>query len=99
MGVVLTRDPCGMSVIGRGTARLSTSMTWANGEWEHAHGVTIESFDNPDGGVEAVSGTSGGVERSEADWLLWRVADGRFEAACRACNPGEAVAAFLALHR
>jgi hypothetical protein len=79
-----------------------------NGDWEHTYGVTIESLDNPGWrltvdlvgtDLEALPDTSDRVERSEADWLVWRVADGRFEAACGACNLGEAVAAFFALHR
>ncbi len=79
-----------------------------NGDWEHTYGVTIETLDNPGWRLrvdlvgtefEALADTSGRVERSDTDWLAWRVGDGRFEAGCGACNLGEAVAAFFALHR
>jgi hypothetical protein len=79
-----------------------------DGDWEHTYGVTIESLDNPGWRLrvdlagtelEALTETSGRVERSETDWLAWRVADGNFEAGCGPCNLGDAVDAFLGLHR
>ena len=78
-----------------------------DGDWEHTYGVSIETLDNPGWRLrvdlvgtelEALAATRGRVERSETDWLDWRIADGRFEAGCGTYNLGEAVAAFLALH-
>jgi len=79
-----------------------------DGDWEHRYGLTIETLDNPGWRLqvelvgtelEALADASGSIERSSTDWLVWQVGNGRFEAGCGACNLGEAVGAFFALHR
>ena len=61
-----------------------------NGEWEHVHGVTIESLDNPGWRVRIdLKGTTlerrpfVPIRRPEPDpeWIVCEVADGRFEGA------------------
>jgi hypothetical protein len=75
-----------------------------DGEWEHRHGVTIESLDNPGWRVTIdlaglpMAGTGcdwAKIDRSEHDWLHWRVADQRFEGGCGATNLGELIGTFL----
>ncbi len=77
-----------------------------DGDWEHTYGVSIETLDNPGWRLridlvgtelEALADSSARVERSETDWLVWQVADGRFEAGCGPCNLGDAVGAFFGL--
>jgi hypothetical protein len=72
--------------------------------WEHRYGVKIETLDNPgwrlavDLAHTAYAGTPVDwtlVDRSEHDWVHWRVRDDRFEAACGPTNLNEANLAFL----
>lgn len=76
-----------------------------DGGWEHVHGVTISTIDNPgwelqvnlDGtrwaGREFAAET---VDRSEHDWFRCWVRDNYFHAACGPCNLDEAIGRFLA---
>jgi hypothetical protein len=73
-------------------------------EWEHDHGVRIDTLDNPgwslrvDLTATALEGSAANwskVERSEHDWLHWRIADDHFEAFCGPTNLTEAVVVFL----
>ena len=76
-------------------------------EWEHSYGVSIETLDNPGWSVRIeLTGTELAAldnrdwarsERSEHDWLHWRVADAIYEAACGPTNLNEAIVAFLDL--
>ena len=77
-----------------------------NDEWEHSHGVTIDTLDNPGWTVRidlagtALAGASEDWtkrEASERDWLHWRISDERFEAACGPTNLNEAILVFLDL--
>jgi hypothetical protein len=77
-----------------------------NDEWEHSYGVTISTLDNPGWTVRidlagtALAGTSAHwtkLERSEHDWVHWRVHDECYEAACGPTNLNEAIVAFLDL--
>src|ERR1051325_5953890 len=52
--------------------------TQCNGEWEHTHGISIETLDNPGGGVKIdLKGTPWenntfeevNVDRTQDDWL------------------------------
>ena len=75
-----------------------------DGEWEHSYGVTIDTLDNPGWTVRIdltgtpLEGATAGwtkSDRSEHDWLRWRIEDERFEAACGPTNLNEAIVAFL----
>jgi Immunity protein 53 len=75
-------------------------------EWEHSYGVSIDTLDNPgwtlriDLAGTRLAGTTrdwSKVERSEHDWLHWRVHDDRYEAACGPTNLNEAIVTFLDL--
>lgn len=76
-----------------------------DGDWEHQHGVTIETIDNPGWSLRVeLCGTGistrelARVERhgDDADWLVvWRD-DDAFHAACGPLNLTEAVTTFLA---
>ncbi|MFB4283855.1 immunity 53 family protein [Nonomuraea sp. MTCD27] len=72
-------------------------------DWEHSHGVTIDSLDNPGWRMKIdlvgtpLAGTALDrllVERAEEDWLhVW--SDGtHFEGACGPLNLGEMLEAF-----
>jgi len=59
-----------------------------DGEWEHAHGLTIGTLDNPGWSVEVdLTGTSLAGQpftdiqhlEHETDWIHCRVKDGKFE--------------------
>lgn len=74
-----------------------------NDDWEHSHGVTIDTLDNPgwrlkiDLAGTPLAGTSldrWTVERTEVDWVhVW--SDGiHFEGACGPLNFGEVLEAF-----
>ncbi|MEY2498899.1 MAG: hypothetical protein QOD12_2455 [Verrucomicrobiota bacterium] len=63
-------------------------MMQANGDWEHAYGVKIESLDNPGWSVLidlvktplcSKSFVEIRTEESETDWITCRVKDGKFE--------------------
>jgi hypothetical protein len=58
-----------------------------DGDWEHAFGITIQTLDNPGWAVDVdLMDTSLGqidfiptqVERTEQDWLLCKVENGKF---------------------
>ena len=76
-------------------------------EWEHSYGISIETLDNPGWHLRIeLTGTALAalgdcdwrkLERSEHDWVHWRVADASFEAACGPTNLSEAIVAFLEL--
>jgi hypothetical protein len=81
-------------------------LTQCDGEWEHGYGVKIETLDNPgwslrvelkDTDLERLVIDWSRVERSEHDWLHWRVHDGTYEAFCGPTNLNEAIVAFLDL--
>jgi hypothetical protein len=75
-----------------------------DGEWEHTYGVALATLDNPgwtvrvdlldtplaDRAFDKVE-----IHRSEDDWLVCKVENGRFEAACGPRNLTEALIAFL----
>ncbi|TWG24807.1 immunity 53 family protein [Actinoplanes teichomyceticus] len=74
-----------------------------DGNWEHESGVSIETLDHPGWSLTvdlrgtALHGlTFAGhqVHRSEHDWLMSGVDDGRFEVACGPLNLGEAIPRF-----
>lgn len=76
-----------------------------DGDWEHDHGVTIETLDNPGWLVRiALSGTglagrpfapvSRGDSERDRDWLDCRVADDRFTGAGGAHNLEEILRVF-----
>lgn len=73
-------------------------------EWEHGYGVSIRTLDNPgwfltvelaDTALQHVTHDWSKGERSEHDWLHWRVHQRAFEAACGPTNLNEAILAFL----
>jgi hypothetical protein len=77
-----------------------------NDEWEHSYGVRIDTLDNPgwtfvvdlvDTAHASTTRDWSRVERSEHDWVHWRVHEDRFEAACGPTNLNEAILAFLDL--
>ena len=77
-----------------------------DGEWEHGYGVRIDTLDNPgwslrieltDTPLQDEIHDWSKVERSEHDWVHWRVQDRVFEAACGPTNLNEAILAFLDL--
>ena len=75
-----------------------------NGEWEHGHGVGIETLDNPgwrvriglrgtkkqNGSLERVS-----IDRNESDWIQYWVEKGEFQVACGPKNLSEAIDIFV----
>ncbi|GIF05500.1 immunity 53 family protein [Actinoplanes siamensis] len=77
--------------------------TQCDGSWEHDYGVSIDTLDNPGWSLLLdLRGTSleghdfpkYEVRRGEHDWLVARVVEGRFEAACGPLNLGEAIHEF-----
>jgi hypothetical protein len=77
-----------------------------DGEWEHGFGVEIGTLDNPGWFIRidlnhtalaALQRDLSKLERSEHDWVNWRVADARYEAYCGPTNLNEAILAFLDL--
>lgn len=71
---------------------LAWLMSWyarhCDGDWEHEHGVKIETLDNPGWSVsidlvgtdfEALEVTQERVNRTENDWFHIRTRDGRLE--------------------
>ena len=74
-----------------------------DGEWEHIHGVSIDTLDNPGWCVTiSLEGTpllgrplpKLTIDRSEHDWLRTWTQDRSFRAACGPLNLGEALEAF-----
>jgi hypothetical protein len=81
-------------------------LTQCDDEWEHAYGVTISTIDNPGWSLRVELADTdlahlvldwSRVERSEHDWVHWRVHEAAFEAACGPTNLNEAILAFLDL--
>ena len=87
---------------------LSQLETWyaanCDGEWEHSYGVTIETLDNPGWIVKIdLHGTRAAgenlepvrIDRSESDWITYRVTEGQFRIACGPKNLSESIAEFI----
>jgi hypothetical protein len=81
-------------------------LTQCDDEWEHAHGIAIDTIDNPgwslrvdltDTSLAGLTLDWSRAERSEHDWVHWRVHEAIFEAACGPTNLNEAILAFLDL--
>jgi hypothetical protein len=77
-----------------------------DGEWEHAHGVTIGTLDNPGwrvtidlGGTRWANAIVPNImeERSEVDWVQSEVVAGRFDGHGGAGNLEELLERFLAV--
>ncbi len=60
-----------------------------DGDWEHSYGISIETLDNPGWKLTVdLAGTDAEhrslahvkIERSESDWIHYRVAEQKFEA-------------------
>ena len=73
-------------------------------DWEHGYGVTITTIDNPgwslrvelkDTGLADLVMEWSKIERSEHDWVHWRVHEAVFDAACGPTNLNEAILTFL----
>ena len=75
-----------------------------NGDWEHQFGVKIDTLDNPGWTMRIdLQGTPAEsrdlewqkIERSEHDWIAYRVKNAQFEAAMGPTNLGEGIQLFL----
>ena len=75
-----------------------------NDDWEHQYGITIETLDNPGWKVKIdLKGTKAEkrtldwvkVDRSENNWIHYRVKKFQFELACGALNLSEGLDIFL----
>jgi hypothetical protein len=75
-----------------------------DGDWEHSYGVRIDTIDNPgwslrvdlsETALETAAADWSKLERSEHDWLHWRLLDGRYEAFAGPTNLNEAILTFL----
>jgi hypothetical protein len=76
-----------------------------DGDWEHQWGIEIGTIDNPGWTLkidlmkttkqDAVLQTTR-IERSERDWIMYWVAENRFQAACGPENLSEVIALFIA---
>jgi Immunity protein 53 len=86
---------------------LTWLQTWfrsqCDGQWEHHEGITIESLDNPGWSVIiSLAGTvaterlaiEGKAHRSEDDWLVFDVKDGKFQGFCGPGNLSELLEVF-----
>ena len=74
-----------------------------DGEWEHNDGIQIDTLDNPGWSLKiALKGTSLSTSeahefsenKSEMDWIHWRVQNGRFEGYGGAGNLTSLIAIF-----
>ncbi|WP_345470154.1 immunity 53 family protein [Actinoallomurus oryzae] len=74
-----------------------------DGDWEHGHGITITTLDNPgwhvtidltDTGVAPEAYTRREVRRSEDDWCITWTENATFQAACGPANLAEAIHEF-----
>ena len=81
-------------------------LTQCDDEWEHGSGIHISTLDNPgwslrvdltDTALAGLAADWSKVERSEHDWLHWRVHEAAFDAACGPTNLNEAILTFLDL--
>jgi hypothetical protein len=81
--------------------------TWfrqqCDGDWEHSHGIHIETLDNPgwqlvvdldDTTLAGKSMAPIDIERSDDDWVFAAIEDGRFCVRCGPVNFTEAIAIF-----
>jgi hypothetical protein len=75
-----------------------------DGDWEHCLGVKIETLDNPGWhirinlkGSQSESSTVNWVkiDRTESDWMHYRVNNKEFYSACGPLNLSEAIETFL----
>jgi len=75
-----------------------------DGLWEHAWGVEIGTLDNPGWSVTIDLNDTRKqgalldwvtIERTEHDWIFYRVAENRFEIRCGPANLSEAVTLFV----
>jgi hypothetical protein len=87
---------------------LSLLQNWylaqCNGDWEHQYGIHIETLDNPGWSLTIdLSGTDADarnldwvkIERTDDDWVFYRVDRNKFEAAMGPENLAECVGIFL----
>lgn len=79
--------------------------TQCDGDWEHQHGITISTLDNPGWMVDIqLEGTLGDLDgrtfrkvefhRTEHDWIVASVEDKTFRAHCGPLNLGECLWVF-----
>jgi hypothetical protein len=75
-----------------------------NGDWEHQYGVKLDTLDNPGWSLEIdLWGTSAEgrtldpvtIERTENDWITYRVSDKKFRAAMGPKNLEEGIEVFF----
>ncbi len=75
-----------------------------NGDWEHAWRVTIETLDNPGWIIKIdLQDTARAyehldqvkIQRSENNWVMYRVEKTQFVGACGPLNLGETIRIFL----
>ena len=75
-----------------------------DGDWEHTYGIRIETLDNPgwslqvdlmDTPLERTEFSPVALERSEHDWVICKVDQGRFVGHCGPTNLSEIVAVFV----
>jgi Immunity protein 53 len=79
-------------------------LSQCNGEWEHQHGIRIETIDNPGwsltinlNGTQAENGTLNlvKIERAENDWIHYWVEKNQFHARVGPQNLTEGIKTFL----
>lgn len=77
-----------------------------NGDWEHQYGVSIENIDNPGWSVRIdlketeLEGREidwVAIDRSDEDWVHYRVESNVFQGACGAKNLKELLGVFVSL--
>lgn len=77
--------------------------TQCDGDWEHEYGVSIETLDNPgwflkldlqETAMDGLTFPKREVHRSQHDWFIAQVVEGRFKVACGPLNLGEAIHQF-----
>ena len=63
----------------------------ADGDWEHSYGIVLKTLDNPGWTVtidlqgtkyEQLNSSEHDVRRTEDDWVVYRVREGRLEGFC-----------------
>jgi hypothetical protein len=78
-------------------------LSHANGDWEHQHGITLETLDNPGWHVsidleetelEKKEFVSLRIETNEQDWITCRVENKKFEGFCGPNNLQKVLNAF-----
>ncbi len=74
-----------------------------DGEWEHSHGITIETLDNPgwfvridirETSLEEKSFSPIAVESADGKWMDIRIKEGFWQAACHPTGLSETLAIF-----